>query len=146
MKLCLCETHLARNSLAHFPTLKLVSENERDGLNYISRIKELKTEFQKRFSDFKLYENELTLFSSPFSILIMWAKSYKWKFLNCSATLYWKWNMMVLGSQNSTIILGMVTLNIKTTMQRFCPCVEVPTFVSSSFLLWNNIKLNLAPG
>nr|XP_060480095.1 general transcription factor II-I repeat domain-containing protein 2-like isoform X1 [Panthera onca]XP_060480096.1 general transcription factor II-I repeat domain-containing protein 2-like isoform X1 [Panthera onca] len=70
MKLCLWETHLARNNLAHFPTLKLVSENERDGLNYIPRIKELKTEFQKRFSDFKLYENELTLFSSPFSVNI----------------------------------------------------------------------------
>ncbi|XP_030182060.1 general transcription factor II-I repeat domain-containing protein 2-like isoform X3 [Lynx canadensis] len=70
MKLCLWETHLARNNLAHFPTLKLVSENERDGLNYIPRIKELKTEFQKRFSDFKLYESELTLFSSPFSVNI----------------------------------------------------------------------------
>lgn len=69
-KLCLWETHLARNNLAHFPTLKLVSENESDGLNYIPKIKELKTEFQKRFSDFKLYENELILFSSPFSINI----------------------------------------------------------------------------
>nr|KAF6336872.1 hypothetical protein mMyoMyo1_012078 [Myotis myotis] len=69
-KLCLWETHLARNNLAHFPTLRLVSENESDGLNYIPKIKELKTEFQKRFSDFKLYENELILFSSPFSINI----------------------------------------------------------------------------
>lgn len=70
MKLCLWETHLARNNLAHFPTLKLVSENENDGLNYIPKIKELKAEFQKRVSDFKLYENELILFSSPFSINI----------------------------------------------------------------------------
>ncbi|XP_058389185.1 general transcription factor II-I repeat domain-containing protein 2-like isoform X2 [Diceros bicornis minor] len=69
-KLCLWETHLARNNLAHFHTLKLVSENENDGLNYIPKIKELKTEFQKRFSDFKLYENKLILFSSPFSINI----------------------------------------------------------------------------
>ncbi|KAK1336736.1 hypothetical protein QTO34_002771 [Cnephaeus nilssonii] len=69
-KLCLWETHLARNNLVHFPTLRLVSENESDGLNYIPKIKELKTEFQKRFSDFKLYENELILFSSPFSINI----------------------------------------------------------------------------
>nr|KAF6353491.1 hypothetical protein mPipKuh1_010453 [Pipistrellus kuhlii] len=69
-KLCLWETHLARNNLAHFPTLRLVSENESDGLNYIPQIKELKTEFQKRFSDFTLYENELILFSSPFSINI----------------------------------------------------------------------------
>lgn len=68
--LSLWETCLARNNLAHFPTLKLVSEDERDGLNYISRIKDLKTEFQKWFSDFKLYETELTLFSSPFSINI----------------------------------------------------------------------------
>lgn len=37
--LCLWETHLARNNLAHFPTLKLVSENESDGLNYIPKIK-----------------------------------------------------------------------------------------------------------
>ncbi|XP_023366110.1 general transcription factor II-I repeat domain-containing protein 2-like isoform X2 [Otolemur garnettii] len=69
-KLCLWETQLTRNNLAHFPTLKLVSENENDGLNYIPKIKELKTEFQKRCSDFKLYENELVLFSSPFSINI----------------------------------------------------------------------------
>ncbi|XP_058424917.1 general transcription factor II-I repeat domain-containing protein 2 isoform X2 [Diceros bicornis minor] len=69
-KLCLWETHLARNNLAHFPTLKSVSRNESDGLNYIPKIVELKTEFQKRLSDFKLYESELTLFSSPFSMNI----------------------------------------------------------------------------
>ncbi|XP_045399130.1 general transcription factor II-I repeat domain-containing protein 2B isoform X4 [Lemur catta] len=69
-KLCLWETHLARNNLAHFPTLKSVSRNESDGLNYIPKIVELKTEFQKRLSDFKLYESELTLFSSPFSVKI----------------------------------------------------------------------------
>ncbi|XP_006859905.1 PREDICTED: general transcription factor II-I repeat domain-containing protein 2-like [Chrysochloris asiatica] len=69
-KLCLWETHLTRNNLAHFPTLKSVSSNDSDGLNYIPKIAELKTEFQTRLSDFKLYENELTLFSSPFSIEI----------------------------------------------------------------------------
>ncbi|XP_036743272.2 general transcription factor II-I repeat domain-containing protein 2B isoform X2 [Manis pentadactyla] len=69
-KLCLWETHLARNNLAHFPTLKSVSRNESDGLIYIPKIAELKTEFQKRLSDFKLYESELTLFSSPFSMKI----------------------------------------------------------------------------
>ncbi|XP_061065121.1 general transcription factor II-I repeat domain-containing protein 2 isoform X2 [Eubalaena glacialis] len=69
-KLCLWETHLARNNLAHFPTLKSVSRNESDGLNYIPKIVELKTEFQKRLSDFKLYESELTLFSSPFTMKI----------------------------------------------------------------------------
>ncbi|XP_057603551.1 general transcription factor II-I repeat domain-containing protein 2 isoform X3 [Hippopotamus amphibius kiboko] len=69
-KLCLWETHLARNNLAHFPTLKSVSRNESDGLNYIPKIVELKAEFQKRLSDFKLYESELTLFSSPFSMKI----------------------------------------------------------------------------
>ncbi|XP_036897635.1 general transcription factor II-I repeat domain-containing protein 2B isoform X2 [Sturnira hondurensis] len=69
-KLCLWETHLARNNLAHFPTLKSVSRSESDGLNYIPKIVELKTEFQKRLSDFKLYESELTLFSSPFSVKI----------------------------------------------------------------------------
>ncbi|XP_029802553.1 general transcription factor II-I repeat domain-containing protein 2 isoform X2 [Suricata suricatta] len=69
-KLCLWETHLARNNLAHFPTLKSVSRNESDGLNYIPKIGELKTEFQKRVSDFKLCESELTLFSSPFSVKI----------------------------------------------------------------------------
>ncbi|XP_027630207.1 general transcription factor II-I repeat domain-containing protein 2B isoform X2 [Tupaia chinensis] len=69
-KLCLWETHLARNNLAHFPTLKSVSRNESDGLNYIPKIVELKTEFQKRVSDFKLCESELTLFSSPFSTKI----------------------------------------------------------------------------
>ncbi|XP_054549573.1 general transcription factor II-I repeat domain-containing protein 2B isoform X2 [Talpa occidentalis] len=69
-KLSLWETHLARNNLAHFPTLKSVSKSENDGLNYIPKIVELKTEFQKRLSDFKLYESELTLFSSPFSMKI----------------------------------------------------------------------------
>ncbi|XP_007940687.1 general transcription factor II-I repeat domain-containing protein 2-like [Orycteropus afer afer] len=69
-KLCLWETHLARNNLAHFPTLKSVSRHESDGLNYIPKIAELKTEFQKRLADFKLYESELTLFSSPFSMKI----------------------------------------------------------------------------
>lgn len=70
VKLCLWETHLAQNNLAHFPMLELVSENENDGLNYIPQIKELKTKFQKRFSNFTLYENELILFSSPVSIRI----------------------------------------------------------------------------
>ncbi|XP_006889845.1 PREDICTED: general transcription factor II-I repeat domain-containing protein 2-like [Elephantulus edwardii] len=70
-KLCLWETHLARNNLAHFPTLKSVSSgDEGDGLNYIPKIAELKAEFQSRLSDFKLYESELTLFSSPFSVKI----------------------------------------------------------------------------
>lgn len=31
---------------------------------------ELKTKFQKRFSDFTLYGNELILFSSPFSVRV----------------------------------------------------------------------------
>ncbi|XP_040587313.1 general transcription factor II-I repeat domain-containing protein 2 isoform X2 [Mesocricetus auratus] len=69
-KLCLWETHLARNNLAHFPTLKSVSQSDSDGLNYIPKIVELKTEFQKRLSDFKAWENELALFSSPFSTKI----------------------------------------------------------------------------
>uniref|UniRef100_A0A2K5PV97 DUF4371 domain-containing protein n=1 Tax=Cebus imitator TaxID=2715852 RepID=A0A2K5PV97_CEBIM len=69
-KLCLWETHLAMNNLAHFPTLKSVSRNESDGLNYIPKIAELKAEFLNRLSDFKLYESELTLFSSPFSTKI----------------------------------------------------------------------------
>lgn len=69
-KLCLWETHLARNNLAHFPTLKSVSRSESDGLNYIPKIVELKAEFQRRLSDFKSCESELTLFSSPFSTTI----------------------------------------------------------------------------
>nr|KAF6495709.1 hypothetical protein HJG63_010108 [Rousettus aegyptiacus] len=70
-KLCLWETHLARNNLAHFPMLKLVSKNENDGLNYIPKIKELKAEFQKWMSDFKLYENEYCLVHLFQLILIM---------------------------------------------------------------------------
>ncbi|XP_046278677.1 general transcription factor II-I repeat domain-containing protein 2 isoform X3 [Marmota monax] len=66
-KLCLWETHLARNNLAHFPTLKSVARHQGDGLNYVPRIAELKTEFQKRLSDFERYESELRLFSAPFS-------------------------------------------------------------------------------
>ncbi|XP_048645847.1 general transcription factor II-I repeat domain-containing protein 2-like isoform X4 [Marmota marmota marmota] len=66
-KLCLWETHLARNNLAHFPTLKSVARHQGDGLNYVPRIAELKTEFQKRLSDFERSESELRLFSAPFS-------------------------------------------------------------------------------
>ncbi|XP_077658749.1 general transcription factor II-I repeat domain-containing protein 2B-like isoform X1 [Urocitellus parryii] len=66
-KLCLWEMHLARNNLAHFPTLKSVARHQGDGLNYVPRIAELKTEFQKRLSDFECYESELRLFSAPFS-------------------------------------------------------------------------------
>nr|XP_044999566.1 general transcription factor II-I repeat domain-containing protein 2B isoform X1 [Jaculus jaculus]XP_044999567.1 general transcription factor II-I repeat domain-containing protein 2B isoform X1 [Jaculus jaculus] len=69
-KLSLWETHLARNNLAHFPTLKSVSRNESDSLKYIPKIVALKAEFQKRFSDFEEYERELALFSSPFSTKI----------------------------------------------------------------------------
>ncbi|XP_008065765.1 general transcription factor II-I repeat domain-containing protein 2B [Carlito syrichta] len=69
-KLCLWEAHLARNNLAHFPTLKSVSPSESDGRSYIPKIAALKTEFQKRLSDFKLCESELTLFSSPFATKI----------------------------------------------------------------------------
>ncbi|XP_038202257.1 general transcription factor II-I repeat domain-containing protein 2 isoform X4 [Arvicola amphibius] len=69
-KLCLWETHLASNNLAHFPTLKSVSQSESDGLNYIPKIAELKAEFQKRLADFEAWENELMLLSSPFSVKI----------------------------------------------------------------------------
>ncbi|KAF6114782.1 hypothetical protein HJG60_010712 [Phyllostomus discolor] len=83
---CLWETHLARNNLAHFPTLRLVSENESNAVNSIPGIKELRTESQKRFSDFKLDENELILFGSPFSINSNNVSEEL--LLNCSATLY----------------------------------------------------------
>lgn len=48
--------------------LKLVSENDSCGLNYIPRMKEPTTEFQERVSDSGLYENELLLFSSSSSV------------------------------------------------------------------------------
>lgn len=67
-KLSLWETHLTVNNLAHFPSLKSVSRNESDGLINIPKMVQLKIEFQKRFFDFKHYANELTLFSSPFSV------------------------------------------------------------------------------
>lgn len=69
-KLCLWETHLARDNLAHFPTLKSVARHQGDGLSYVPRIAELKAEFQKRLADFERYESELTLFSAPFSARI----------------------------------------------------------------------------
>ncbi|XP_058536823.1 general transcription factor II-I repeat domain-containing protein 2B isoform X2 [Ochotona princeps] len=69
-KLCLWETHLTENNLAHFPTLKAVSRSNSDGLHYIPKVVELKVEFQTRLADFKLHEGELTLFSSPFSIKV----------------------------------------------------------------------------
>ncbi|XP_049644114.1 general transcription factor II-I repeat domain-containing protein 2-like [Suncus etruscus] len=66
-KLGLWEAHLARNNLAHFPTLKSVSRSESDGLNYIPQLAELQIEFQQRLGDFQAYEQELSLFSAPFS-------------------------------------------------------------------------------
>ncbi|XP_045139817.1 general transcription factor II-I repeat domain-containing protein 2 isoform X1 [Echinops telfairi] len=69
-KLGLWETHLARNNLAHFPTLRSVSSQGSDGLHYIPKIAELRSEFQARLADFKLCESELALFSSPFSVKV----------------------------------------------------------------------------
>ncbi|XP_069920604.1 general transcription factor II-I repeat domain-containing protein 2B isoform X2 [Oryctolagus cuniculus] len=69
-KLCLWETHLARNNLAHFPTLKSVSRSERDGLSYLPKIAELKAEFQSRLADFQQCESELALFRAPFSVTV----------------------------------------------------------------------------
>ncbi|XP_047389158.1 general transcription factor II-I repeat domain-containing protein 2B-like isoform X3 [Sciurus carolinensis] len=69
-KLCLWETHLARNNLAHFPTLRSVSADGKDGLRYVPRIAQLKAEFQGRLSDFERCESELSLFSRPFSAAI----------------------------------------------------------------------------
>jgi hypothetical protein len=85
------ENSFDRSDLAHLPTLKLVSENESDGLSLnllLEFIKKLKTEFQKRFSDFRIYENELILLNSPFSINVNHvSEELKWRLLNCSATL-----------------------------------------------------------
>ncbi|XP_055993685.1 general transcription factor II-I repeat domain-containing protein 2-like [Sorex fumeus] len=69
-KLALWEAHLARNNLAHFPTLKSVSRSESDSLNYIPRLADLKAEFQRRLGDFQRYEAELSLFSAPFSATV----------------------------------------------------------------------------
>ncbi|XP_075420946.1 general transcription factor II-I repeat domain-containing protein 2B-like isoform X2 [Tenrec ecaudatus] len=69
-KLGLWETHLARNNLAHFPTLRSVSSQGSDGLHYIPKIAELRSEFEARLADFRLCESELTLFSSPFSVRV----------------------------------------------------------------------------
>ncbi|XP_042544033.1 general transcription factor II-I repeat domain-containing protein 2B-like isoform X1 [Dipodomys spectabilis] len=66
-KLGLWETHLARNNLAHFPTLRAVSRSASDVLGYIPRIAGLKAEFQARLAAFHAQESELRLFSSPFS-------------------------------------------------------------------------------
>ncbi|XP_012888672.1 PREDICTED: general transcription factor II-I repeat domain-containing protein 2B-like isoform X2 [Dipodomys ordii] len=66
-KLALWETHLARNNLAHFPTLRAVSRSASDVLGYIPRIAGLKAEFQARLAAFHAQESELRLFSSPFS-------------------------------------------------------------------------------
>ncbi|XP_039111147.1 general transcription factor II-I repeat domain-containing protein 2B isoform X1 [Hyaena hyaena] len=105
-KLCLWETHLARNNLAHFPTLKSVSRNESDGLNYIPKIVELKTEFQRRLSDFKLYESELTLFSSPFSVKI--------------ETVHEALQMEVIDLQCNTVLK---TKFDKVGVPEFCKCL-----------------------
>ncbi|KAM5228644.1 general transcription factor II-I repeat domain-containing protein 2B-like [Ctenodactylus gundi] len=66
-KLCLWETHLAKNNLAHFPTLKAVSRREGDGPSYVPKIAQLKAEFQARLADFERHDGDLALFASPFS-------------------------------------------------------------------------------
>lgn len=67
--------------LARFSMLKLVSENESCGLNDIPRMKELTTGFQEGISDFRLYENELLLLSSAFSMTMK----------PVSRELWWPW-------------------------------------------------------
>ncbi|XP_069891678.1 general transcription factor II-I repeat domain-containing protein 2B-like isoform X1 [Dipodomys merriami] len=69
-KLALWETQLARNNLAHFPTLRAVSRSASDALGYIPRIAGLKAEFQARLAAFHAQESELRLFSSPFSATV----------------------------------------------------------------------------
>lgn len=141
-KLCLWASHLARNNLAHFRTLKLVSENEKDGLNYLPQIKVLKTEFQKRFWLQTLGERTNAV-QLP---LLREYQSSEWRLANGSDSIAVQpptesegWDV---GRRppSSAGILGMVTLNRKTSMQGFCPCLETIMFGSSCFLPWNEIK------
>lgn len=62
------------------------------GLNYIPP---KGTEFQKIFSDFKVYKDVLTFSFNQIKLsqltLIMRTESFKWKFLNC-INVFWKLN------------------------------------------------------
>lgn len=105
------------------------------GLNYIPKIVELKTEFQKRLSDFKLYESELTLFSSPFSSedreCVQEALQMEVIDLQCNTVL--KPNTPRLESLNSINTSGAVTPSTRPTVPRSSPCLGAPTYVNSSF-------------
>ncbi|XP_060118462.1 general transcription factor II-I repeat domain-containing protein 2-like [Heteronotia binoei] len=68
MKLQLWEMQLQENNLAHFPTLKSLSDAPIYTEKYWSKISDLKDEFQERFSDFRNLDKDFGIFSKPFSV------------------------------------------------------------------------------
>ncbi|KAJ7990392.1 hypothetical protein DPEC_G00299830 [Dallia pectoralis] len=75
-KLQLFQRHLSQTEpcTAHFPALKEVSDSfPRDNIgaqmkSYATAIASLSVEFNKRFRDFAVFEKDMLLFSSPFSV------------------------------------------------------------------------------
>ena len=72
-KLRLWEVHLLRGDFTHFPTLSQceVHNNEK----YSEALSSLRFDFRNRFQDFRSNENQLKLFSTPFSINVEGAPS-----------------------------------------------------------------------
>jgi hypothetical protein len=70
-KLQVSELPLRKGDLTRFPTLPEYMAT--DTVIYASAAADLRTEFSNRFTDFKLNENPINLFSTPFSVPIEYA-------------------------------------------------------------------------
>ena len=60
---------MSEEILAHFPTCKELKDTliEQSFAKYVSHLNLLSKEFNARFSDFSLYEDQFQMFSAPFS-------------------------------------------------------------------------------
>lgn len=87
MKLSLWSDQLKQGIVTHFPTLATLLSGEVS--HYSCLLDSLRTEFERRFQDFRSCETDLQLFSNPFQVLIETAPSlYQMELidLQCSIT------------------------------------------------------------
>ncbi|XP_077968860.1 general transcription factor II-I repeat domain-containing protein 2A-like [Styela clava] len=66
-KLQFLSRQLQNNNLAHFPTLNTATTSANDFQKYSTMLDALHAEFLRRFEDFRLIENKMSMVSSPFT-------------------------------------------------------------------------------
>lgn len=66
MQLNLFSKQLAKKDFSHFPRLQTIAVSEDN--NYEKNVKCLHDEFERRFHDFKIIEQDLEIFSMPFNV------------------------------------------------------------------------------